>query len=463
MFEDFFEKNRSAMLSDLARLIAIPSVKSEPEQNAPFGRACARALEEAEAICVEKGLFTQNVDNYVVTADLNNFQPGMDILVHLDVVPPGEGWNHEPFSLTEENGILYGRGVSDDKGPAIAAIYALAAVKQAGIALGKNVRLILGSDEECGSSDLTYYFQNHTSAPYSFSPDADFPVINTEKGRYSPNFFAEYQQSSALPRIDSVHCGTASNAVSQTAIATIAGMDREELQVYCEVVQKYTGVRFLVEPKNDTLLITASGTSAHASLPEAGNNPLTALLLLIAVLPLPKTQGHQLLRALQKMFPHRDVNGKALNLCFRDEISGIVTIALTILHYEDGHISGCFDSRIPLCGNEENFFHPINKAFEEKGFRIDSSEKMVPPHHVSPSLPFVQTLLEVYEANTGLKGECLAVGGGTYVHDIENGVAFGCTMPGYDTRMHGTDERIPFQDLITSAKIFAEVIAKICL
>ena len=88
---------------------------------------------------------------------------------------------------------------------------------------------------------------------------------------------------------------------------------------------------------------------------------------------------------------------------------------------------------------------------------------MVPPHHVSPSLPFVQTLLEVYEANTGLKGECLAVGGGTYVHDIENGVAFGCTMPGYDTRMHGTDERIPFQDLITSAKIFAEIIAKICL
>ena len=150
MFEDFFEKNRSAMLSDLARLIAIPSVKSEPEQNAPFGRACARALEEAEAICVEKGLFTQNVDNYVVTADLNNFQPGMDILVHLDVVPPGEGWNHEPFSLTEENGILYGRGVSDDKGPAIAAIYALAAVKQAGIALGKNVRLILGSDEDAG-------------------------------------------------------------------------------------------------------------------------------------------------------------------------------------------------------------------------------------------------------------------------------------------------------------------------
>lgn len=135
------------------------------------------------------GFAVTNYDNYAIAADFNQEEKGLDILAHLDVVPAGEGWQEtDPFTPLIKEGKMFGRGTADDKGPAIAAIYAMRAVKELGYPLKKNVRLVLGSDEECGSSDLEYYYKKEVEAPCTFSPDAEFPVINIEKGGMRGHF-----------------------------------------------------------------------------------------------------------------------------------------------------------------------------------------------------------------------------------------------------------------------------------
>ena len=70
--------------------------------------------------------------------------------------------------------------------------------------------------------------------------------------------------------------------------------------------------------------------------------------------------------------------------------------------------------------------------------------------------------MKAYEQYTGNKGECIAIGGGTYVHSIEGGVAFGCAIPGTDNRMHGADEFVVIREIVDSAKIFTQVILDMC-
>ena len=133
---------------------------------------------------------------------MNNKDAQLDILAHLDVVPAGDGWTvTKPFEPVVKDGKIYGRGTADDKGPAVAALYAMRAVNELGIPLKKNVRLILGTDEECGSSDITHYYSVEKEAPMTFSPDASFPVINIEKGRIEGNFTAEFEPSDKLPKM----------------------------------------------------------------------------------------------------------------------------------------------------------------------------------------------------------------------------------------------------------------------
>lgn len=144
-----------------------------------------------------------------------------------------------------------------------------------------------------------------------------------------------------------------------------------------------------------------------------------------------------------------------------DELSGELTLAFSLLTVDDGYLEGTFDSRCPICANEENVLNVAKKNMADKGFALLNTS-MRPPHHVDGDSEFVKTLLNAYERYTGLKGECQSMGGGTYVHELKNGVAFGASMPGTDNKMHGADEFAVIDELLTSAKIFAQVIADLC-
>jgi len=195
-------ERRAELVEAISRLVRIRSVREEPLPGMPFGPGPAAALAEGLKLAEELGFATRNYDNYVGTADLNDKETALHILCHLDVVGEGTGWTvTEPYVPKEVDGMLYGRGTDDDKGPVAAVLLAMKAVKELGVPLRRNARLLMGTDEESGSSDIAYYYAREPYAPYAFSPDAEFPLINIEKGSYKPVFTKSWPAETATPRV----------------------------------------------------------------------------------------------------------------------------------------------------------------------------------------------------------------------------------------------------------------------
>ena len=452
---------RQELVNHISRLVRVRSVREDAQPGMPFGPGPAAALAEALELAQEMGFAVQNYENYVGAVDLNDKDTALHILCHLDVVGEGTGWTvTEPYEPKEVDGMLYGRGTGDDKGPACAALMAMQAVKELGVPLKHNVRLILGTDEESGSEDLAYYYGKEPYAPYTFSPDADFPLINIEKGSYKPVFTKSWEKESATPRVKELHGGFRINVLPPEAECVVAGLSAEAARPYCDAAEGRTGASYELREEGDDLRIICRGKGAHASLPEEGNNAITALLDLLAALPLAKVASTAALHGLNALFPHGDYAGKALGVAQADELSGPLTLAFSLLEVTETGLQGQFDSRVPICANEENCKAAAKASFAKFGFAAQG--EMQAPHHTPADSPLVKTLLRCYEQFTGDPGKCLAIGGGTYVHDIPGGVAFGCTMPGFSGNMHGPDEHASIADHLTAAKIFTQAIIDLC-
>ncbi len=424
----YLEAHKQEMIDLLAELVAIPSIQGKAEEGAPFGREPARALEVMLKKCSEAGFKVDNVENYAGSADINDLPAELAVLTHLDVVPVGSGWTTDPFVLRYESDTdkLIGRGAIDDKGPAVAAFFAARAVKELGLPLKKGIRLIFGTNEENGSADLAYYRQKRELPPMVFTPDGDYPLINAEKGMLRVYFSSDFDDEEILE----IQAGTVINAVPQFCTVTMDSDEGEPVEAVYE------------------------GVSAHASTPEKGENAITQFLDSYS-------GGNMLLCGLAELFRHGEFSGKSCGLGFSDELSGDMTCLLSMLNTENGRIYGGIDIRFPLDRTKAEISGIICNALENAGFTVDSCDG-VEPHCTDENSTFVQTLLKTYERVTGDKGRCIAIGGGTYVHEIEGGVAFGAEFPNEDGHMHSPDEFITVANLLKNAEIMAESIAELC-
>lgn len=479
---EYFENHKKEMLDDIMSAIRIPSVNGPEQPGMPFGEENAKALAFAASLGNKYGMKSEVLENKVAVVDLNDAPTELDILAHMDVVPAGDGWTvTEPFVPVIRQGKLYGRGSSDDKGPAIAALYAMRAIKELGIPITKNVRLILGADEETECRDTKFYYEKFKEAPCSFSPDAEYPLINIEKGGLYTKYGAQWDEDKALPRLISLKGGTAGNVLPNRAEAAVEGISERAVREVCKKTEMETGIHFEVtdesgdsqigalDAKKNTKLdeykiwyIRATGTSTHASTPWEGNSALTGLLKAIANLPLAESTGYKSLKGLAGIFPHGDYYGEAAGVSLKDEISGVLTLGTHVLEYNLNGMSGKIDCRAPLCATEENVLKVLRDKLRTAGIKLDSDAKMTPPHYVPEERPFIRTLLTCYEQVMGEKGYCMAIGGGTYAHHLENGVAFGCMKLGTDYHMHGADEYLIVDEIVKSGKLFALAIANIC-
>ena len=461
--EAYFDVHKDEMVKDIMNMVSIRSVEEAAQPGKPFGEGPAAALDAALKLAEKHGFENiRNFDNYVGTVTLGEGDVKLGILAHLDVVPEGKGWTKcDPYQPVVVDDRIYGRGSSDDKGPAITAMYALRCIKDLNIPLKHGVRLILGTAEETGSKDIEYYFKKESAPPMVFSPDGDYPILNTEKGQLRPDLTAAYEQSSALPRIRAIDGGLVLNAVPPEAEAVVEGLDAAAVKPVLDAAAKKTGAHYEVQDIANGVHIVAKGKNAHASKPEEGNNAITALLEALLQLPLAECEGVAKLRALNQLIPHGETDGTQLGIACADEISGALTISFNIFHYTDTEFRGSFDSRVPLCGGEERLFGLMKQKAEEHGL---SAELMLhePPHHTPEDTDLVQALKKIYTDYTGREAKCVSMGGGTYVHDIEGGVAFGCEFPEIDTCMHGPDEFVRICDLVISGKMFAQAIVDLC-
>ncbi|MBR5409939.1 MAG: Sapep family Mn(2+)-dependent dipeptidase [Clostridia bacterium] len=457
---DHIDNQRARFVKDLARLVAVDSTRTAPLPGMPFGEGGAIALGAAAEILSQHGYEPVNYENYALEADFGD-APDLLFLAHLDVVPAGDDWTYEPFSMTEEGDRVYGRGVTDDKGPALAALLAMDACRDV---LGQpktGVRLVLGSGEETGSEDMQHYFSRRPALRYTVSPDASFPLINLEKGRFAPTF-KKKAVSEAFIRVKEICGGATQNIVPGKATALISHLNAKNVAALVGEAAARLGVEARLENRGEDLSILVKGTPAHASTPEAGVNAQTALIRILLALPLRSDPVRETLEGLARLFPHGDTKGEALGIDMADDESGALTLNFGVLSY-DGETFACgADLRLPLAATEGNVKDPMAEKLASIDFAFEGDPELRPVHYVPPTSPLVKTCLAAYEEFTGQPGECLAIGGGTYVHDVPGGVAFGPEFPGRDYRIHGADEYADVPELLLSAKIYAEVIARLC-
>ncbi|MBQ3537890.1 MAG: Sapep family Mn(2+)-dependent dipeptidase [Clostridia bacterium] len=456
----YIDSQREDFLKDLKSLVDIKSVREAPLPGMPFGEGPARALKEAIKISASHGFDTINFENYAGEITYGK-DPVLMLLAHLDVVDEGDFWTYEPYNMKIVDGKAYGRGTTDDKGAMLCCLYALKAARELFGEPKKGVRLVMGCGEETGSEDMDYYFSKREKLPFTLSPDADYPLINLEKGRFAPSF-TKTAENCGNKRVVSFTGGTTGNIVPCKASVALSGISAEEIAAKMKEIAEKTGVDFTLSEKDSLVTVSALGVSSHAAHPEGGNNAQTALISLVNSLPLSGNEVTASFRALEKLFPHKETDGCSVGVKMADEISGALTLNFGVLHFNDGVFTGSLDLRCPLCANEKNVKAVIGKAFSENGFSFIGSPEMIPVHYVPEDAPVIKTALKVYEDYTGLKGECLAIGGGTYVHDIEGGVAFGIEFHGTDYRIHGADEFAVIDELLLTAKMYTAIIYELC-
>lgn len=449
------------LVEALAPLIAAESTRSEAKPGMPFGEGPAKALDRALELARRWGFRTENHEGYVGTADLNEHADGLHILAHLDVVGAGDGWDTDPYCLVRDGDLIYGRGTDDDKGPLVAALLAMRCVRELGIPLTKNVRLIMGTDEESGSEDIEHYYASHPFAPYSLSPDADFPVTNIEKAHYCPRFSASWKRTEAPGvRVLALNGGIRVNVAPANCTCLLENADKAQLEAVLKQVSGETGVSLSAEFQGNTAKITAVGVQAHASTPDEGKNAITATLQALCALPLAEGAAEETVRQLHECFPYGDNRGKAMSIAMEDKVSGCLTLTFSMVHLDTEGFWGIFDSRDPLCATEENTCRVTEARMAAFGWKCEG--KLGPAHAVDGNSDFIKTLLSAYETYTGRKGYCEAIGGGTYVHEIPGGVAFGAGEHDFDSHLHGANERARISQLLKTAMIYALVIGNLC-
>jgi len=462
LIDEWFKNNTDKMLLDLEKLISINSVRSAREDGAPYGENSREVLRVAQKMLEENGIETNLFEDMIITANYGPQPSVLGILAHLDIVDAGEGWDTDPFKLTKKDGKLYARGVIDNKGPAVAAMYALYCVRDLVGNLSSAVQLIFGSGEETGFEDIAAYLKKNTPPPNVFTPDAEFPVINREKGRFTPAFGAKWEMDTSLPRIVSITGGKTTNIVPNRAEAIVEGLSKDEVEVFCKEYAEKTGAIFELTGTDDKLTIKAEGVASHSSRPKLGNNAQTALIEMLASMPFAESEAFGHVKALNRLFPHNDYHGKAFGIDYSDESTGNTTLNFSVLRYDEFEFSGAFDSRTASAADKDDLLEITKKKLALEGMTITYHE-LKKSHYTSEETPFVKTLLRVYEEYTGKKGECACMGGLTYAHDVEGGVAFGAAMPGDDNRAHGANEYIDLEHLLLCAKMFTQVIMEMCI
>ncbi|MCI7737166.1 MAG: dipeptidase PepV [Clostridiales bacterium] len=439
------------MIETLRRWIRVPSVRAEQSaQNAPFGKEVRRALDTAMADIERLGMKPRDVDGYCCDAEIGEGEETIAVLAHLDVVPEGDGWTHDPYGAEIVDGRLIGRGTSDDKGPGVAALFAMKAILDAGIPLRRRCRLILGCDEECGMQDLEYYERKIGLPEKGFSPDANFPLINTEKGIVAMTLHAPMTDA----RLLSLASGTRCNVVPGMATALLSGDWREAAADAFDVEDEDCAIETALEDGNTR--VTVTGVPAHASTPEKGKNAAKMLLAVLNRLGI----GGAPVALLVEAAGEGDA-GEGLGIAGRDAVSGPLTINLGLLYAKDGQLDVTFDCRYPVFFDDKTICETVKKRLAPAGFAMDPTSASH-PHHVPESSELVQKLMAVYNGIMGVEEKPFAIGGGTYARHLKEGVAFGMLFPGDLELEHQANESIDLKTYIRAARIYAYAIAALC-
>lgn len=454
--EQRIDEMRDEIIRSTQEIISKKSVKSSPDGDMPFGKDIHECFTYAMDLCEGFGFKTKNVDNYAGHAEFGDGEETVGVLVHLDVVPEGDNWTYPPYGGEIHDDKIYGRGTIDDKGPAIAVLYAMKAVKDSGVKLSKKIRIIFGLDEESEWESLKYYLDREKAPNVAFTPDADFPAIHGEKGLLIFDLAKTFtsKASDGGVKILSIKGGNRPNMVPDYCEASL--ISSNSLKSKLEAYVKENDVRLEILEEDAKTTIKSYGVSAHGSLPEHGQNAVSQLILFLNTLDLAAGEVSEFIGLYGKKIG-MEYYGESIGCGFKDEPSGNLVFNVGVIDLTEDKVNVTINIRYPVTFTEKTVYNGMEKELADTGINI------VPDVHIAPIyLPkdheLIQKLMKVYREFTGDNRDPIVIGGGTYARSMENAVAFGPLFPGQPELAHQKDEYIAIEDLINITKIYANAL-----
>lgn len=450
------DRYREPLLKDLSALIAIPSLMDTSDPEHPFGKENTKALDHMLALGKQHGFNTVNLDNKVGYVEYGEGEEYIAVLTHLDVVPVGDGWSQNPFGGDIVDGKLYGRGVLDDKGPAMAAFYALVDLKEKGLKPKHRIRLIMGLNEENGSKCIAHYKALEKPPVAGFTPDADFPVVFAEKGILGLEIkkaFAPPLQDGGL-QILWIRGGVAGNMVPGSCEAELTG--RVDFEHILKTYNETYGEHITMSSEGNKIHLIAKGKSAHASTPENGINAISHMMRFLDCLDLAIGDAANFVRGYVRRIG-LETDGEHLGTKCADDVSGSLTCNVGIVEMDEKMGRLVLNLRYPVTVTLETVMgESYKQAIAEEGWEAAIAGHSMPLYK-EPDSPLVKQLMDVYYKHTGdTAAKPLTMGGGTYARSLPNVVAFGALLPHMPDTMHQADECCAIDDLMTIAEIIRE-------
>ncbi|HEX1377649.1 TPA: dipeptidase [Streptococcus pneumoniae] len=438
---DITNQVKDEFLISLKTLISYPSVLNEGENGTPFGQAIQDVLEKTLEICQDIG-FTTYLDpkGYYGYAEIGQGAELLAILCHLDVVPSGDeaDWQTPPFEATIKDGWVFGRGVQDDKGPSLAALYAVKSLLDQGIQFKKRVRFIFGTDEETLWRCMARYNTIEEQASMGFAPDSSFPLTYAEKGLLQVKLHGPGSDQLEL------EVGGAFNVVPDKA--------NYQGPLYEQVCNGLKEAGYDYQSTEQT--VTVLGVPKHAKDASQGINAVIRLATILAPF-----QEHPALSFLATQ-AGQDGTGRQIFGDIADEPSGHLSfnVAGLMINHERSEIR--IDIRTPVLADKEELVELLTRCAQNYQLRYEEFDYLA-PLYVAKDSKLVSTLMQIYQEKTGDNSPAISSGGATFARTMPNCVAFGALFPGAKQTEHQANECAVLEDLYRAMDIYAEAVYRL--
>lgn len=445
------------IIKSTQEIIKIKSVESEPKPGMPFGEGVAKSLECALDTAKRLGLHTVNVDGYVGYAEYGQGDDYVLALGHLDIVPEGDGWIYPPYGAEIHDGKMYGHGTTDDKGPIMAILFGLKAIKDAKLPVSKRIRVLFGTNEETGSKELDHYLEKEKPPVAGFTPDADYPIINGEKGITIFNIVKDFNNVNKGENvIKYIKGGQVANMVPDYCEAGIISTNANAIVKSLGVFIKDNNYKLSAVVNTNMVIIKSIGEAAHGSTPELGTNAIMQLLAFLGTIDLGSNDASELVEFLNKNIG-TETHGESFGVCLEDKNSGKLSFNVGVVNMDKNSATITLNLRYPVTNKLEDMMTPFNEKIKGTGLRVGKFVHQE-PLYFPPDSPIIKTLQKVYTEQTGEEATLVSIGGGTYAKEMPNIVAFGPMFPGEPDTIHKQNEYITIDNLIKNAKIYAHAL-----
>ena len=451
------DEMKEELIKSAQEVIKIKSTLDGEKPGMPFGEGVGKTLDKALEIAADLGFNTyKEEEGYYGYAEYGKGDDYVAVLGHMDVVPEGDNWIHPPYAAEIHEGKIYGRGSLDDKGPTMAALFGLKAIKELKIPLSKKVRVIFGTNEETGSSEMKVYNKKEKVPVSGFTPDAMYPLINAEKGIRRFHIVKDLNPSEGKIKIKSLKGGIRPNMVPDKCSTVIGTKDPDGIVKAVKDFAGKKGYNMKTETADGDVVLHTFGVGAHGSMPEMGKNAVMQTFEFLGTIIGGPSPLAEYINFFNK-YVGFETEGTSLKIACEDKPSGKLSWNVGVAEINDKKADLWIDMRYPVTADGEKIMDTVSMEFAKCGAKIEDVKADKPLYFPEDS-KLVKILLEVYKEQTGKEGKAYGIGGGTYAKELSNIIGFGPIFPGKPDLDHQANEYIEIEDLIMNAKIYAHAI-----